>query len=836
MLGTRTERRAVNSLLIIKKEPLCNQVDERVRQVQCMEYYWSSSNSYRSTIARPVQAMKLSNPVLVAVVISARVEAFQIRPTLTRDPKLWHDSSPSIRATPQGDVDNSKRDVVNELIYRGIEFSPTASAEELQQLLRDEESVSDGRRSHVATRMARRERRRTSRQSSTDDYYKQSFLENNNGYGNLHPREQRRRIRRRPSTRALGDYIRDSIPDDVVRVGAKATKVAKKKTKRVWKNLVELTYGEKFEEYEPPLPPQKRYVDGRPERPTSRYESRRRASRWRPESSFVGYPSASQDDGLREDHKTLRKESSPASNGYHMKKDATATSETSASPTKRSIKDVIKELEDLGLPYSPGASRQDLEDKLSQYNVAGCPSPAPRDDVSSAFLYQKGDDRDGTRDSWKSIPKKTTSNMASYKAKSSPRQVATKAEKVYERAKELSTKLQDGSIRSNTLHDQNLILDAVIEEFSSDQTMHEGRAVEAEPVPTEVWEAKVQATGPRPGVAQQRRRRRRPTPRRIHRPTAKQEDPSPRSRDSERRSKNFSSEARFQLPPGADGTGSRPRRNRGESRPRTVYSPYATRRDNYDYMEDLEGVYQDGVESLGHFMTNAADSFLWGRESRSYRPRQRQPHKRSGHWRDRLEENFDQFMGIHEDGKYYNRWANQDREDRENATGTDAVSYARGRASKPGGRRIRTKPVWEEDGSLLSVLFGTGDEARRRNSKLYHSSSSRRLGGGGASLLRLTQSVVQSCAMIAGSVGRWASVRGTVPQPVIMVGILSAILSARPGRRIQTAVLATLSLRMLGELLHGYMFDDLDFEDDLTREHDEDEESDKGKSAFDVDY
>ena len=73
-----------------------------------------------------------------------------------------------------------------------------------------------------------------------------------------------------------------------------------------------------------------------------------------------------------------------------------------------------------------------------------------------------------------------------------------------------------------------------------------------------------------------------------------------------------------------------------------------------------------------------------------------------------------------------------------------------------------------------------------------------------------------SLALVAGRISQWASVRGSVPQPVIVVVLMSALLSARPGRRWQTILFATLALRMVGELLHGYMYDDLDFEDDLS--------------------
>ena len=282
-----------------------------------------------------------------------------------------------------------------------------------------------------------------------------------------------------------------------------------------------------------------------------------------------------------------------------------------------------------------------------------------------------------------------------------------------------------------------------------------------------------------------------------------------------------------------------------ESSNRRVYSPYQQSSNTWDPndgtndYDPIEGEYRDGADNVGHFVANTIDSFLWGREEGYHQQpkrkrRQRGGHRRSGHWKDRMEEQFDQFLGIHEGGKYYDRWAYQQDIDDKNATGTDAMSYARGRARRKNSRRSR--PVWEEDGSLLSVLFGTGEDAFRRNSRLYRSSSRLKGAGNGGSVLRLSRSLIQSFTVLAGSLGKWASVRGSLPQPVIMVSVLSAGLSARPGRRFQTIVLSVLALRMLGELLHGYMYDDLDFEDgdDDYEQYDNDDEEDNDDDKKDI--
>ena len=72
--------------------------------------------------------------------------------------------------------------------------------------------------------------------------------------------------------------------------------------------------------------------------------------------------------------------------------------------------------------------------------------------------------------------------------------------------------------------------------------------------------------------------------------------------------------------------------------------------------------------------------------------------------------------------------------------------------------------------------------------------------------------------------GRWASVRGSIPQPVVVVAAISAGLSARPGRRLRTIVMALLAMRMLGEFVHGYIYEDDDDDDDTFDQDDDDDD------------
>lgn len=82
-------------------------------------------------------------------------------------------------------------------------------------------------------------------------------------------------------------------------------------------------------------------------------------------------------------------------------------------------------------------------------------------------------------------------------------------------------------------------------------------------------------------------------------------------------------------------------------------------------------------------------------------------------------------------------------------------------------------------------------------------------------------SVLQSILLVSTYVCRWASVRGTVPQPIVVIGVISSFLSARPGYRFRTVLVALLACRTAGELLHGYAYGN----EDWGEEGDDDDEA-----------
>jgi hypothetical protein len=179
-----------------------------------------------------------------------------------------------------------------------------------------------------------------------------------------------------------------------------------------------------------------------------------------------------------------------------------------------------------------------------------------------------------------------------------------------------------------------------------------------------------------------------------------------------------------------------------------IYSPYRS----VNQQEDFDG--RDAFDRFGDFVAQAAESVLWGPDDENNRPpsddddatdvrqrrgtRERPPKpvkertretmntpssdtsekksarsaartiKKPGkkYWKDRLAESFDYLLGLHEDGAYYNSWQKQLDLDRQDEGGYDSLSVAQGRAPKNKRKPHHNKPFWEEEGSLISLLFG----------------------------------------------------------------------------------------------------------------------------------
>jgi hypothetical protein len=245
-----------------------------------------------------------------------------------------------------------------------------------------------------------------------------------------------------------------------------------------------------------------------------------------------------------------------------------------------------------------------------------------------------------------------------------------------------------------------------------------------------------------------------------------------------------------------------------------LYSPYG----DHDEIAD-------GFDRFSSFVADVAERFMWGPDDDADRWSRKGPDDEKSrmppdattnvdgyrHWKDRLEAQFDTFLGIREDGSYYQRWAEKALNDKRNEGGRDPFSVARGVQPKRRGLASRTrrceKPIWEEEGNLIALLFG---RTQSGNSLLFE----KLLDPTHGSLLYLFRAVFRSFMLVSSYACRWASVRGAFPQPVVVVGVFSAALCA-PRRQRLVAVIAALALfRALGELAHGYAYGNGGWDDD----------------------
>jgi len=251
---------------------------------------------------------------------------------------------------------------------------------------------------------------------------------------------------------------------------------------------------------------------------------------------------------------------------------------------------------------------------------------------------------------------------------------------------------------------------------------------------------------------------------------------------------------------------------------------------------------EDDLGRFGEFLAESVDSIFWGTHdhvdadtkeddpSRSHSAEGRggnrtQPGRRGrsqsgddvvapsgrSHWKDRAEERLDRMMGVHRvGGKTYDRWgkkeAMEEAEDR--ARGYDAVSYFQGRTRSPRERkRRRWRPrgaaaFWEQDESILSILLGQShDQGGSWRNPQRWGEDLRGVVGSGRTLTVLLRTVLLGGARVTEALCKWASVRDTIPSPLVLLAVAAAGFVSRPGDRLKSVLLTFLSARILGEWL-----------------------------------
>jgi hypothetical protein len=244
---------------------------------------------------------------------------------------------------------------------------------------------------------------------------------------------------------------------------------------------------------------------------------------------------------------------------------------------------------------------------------------------------------------------------------------------------------------------------------------------------------------------------------------------------------------------------------RAPPRKRKIYNPYGTTSSGDLFVDGW-----DALDRFGDAVADVAEAVLWGSEDVGESPQTKKGQAR--HWKDRMEEQIDYLFGIHDDDGSTS--LNGERPKGETRRYNKPPGY---REQRLGNSTINKRvPIWEEEGSILSVLFGRSTTgAQKRLERFFENNDV-----GNNILTGFIGSVMKGGLMVASYLCRWASVKGAIPQPVVVMAVTSAALTAR--RRVNVVIMTLLLLRTVGELIHGYVRRDEDWEDHDTIAFDED--------------
>jgi hypothetical protein len=146
-------------------------------------------------------------------------------------------------------------------------------------------------------------------------------------------------------------------------------------------------------------------------------------------------------------------------------------------------------------------------------------------------------------------------------------------------------------------------------------------------------------------------------------------------------------------------------------------------------------------------------------------------------------------------------------------------SRQKNKPKKPVKRSSRV-PLWEEEGSLVSLLFGRRPNGGQLKLEKFLDQEI----GGTHLLTNMISTVFKAGLLIASYLCRWASVKGAIPQPVVVMAVMSTTVSARPGVRVRMVAFTLLILRTIGEVIHGYVNGNQDWEDCNLYEFDKEKE------------
>jgi len=251
-------------------------------------------------------------------------------------------------------------------------------------------------------------------------------------------------------------------------------------------------------------------------------------------------------------------------------------------------------------------------------------------------------------------------------------------------------------------------------------------------------------------------------------------------------------------------TASRTRRSdRLERQPRRPTSKRRRNVSDNDNDEDDETVF----DMFADFVVNKAEEARKRTDEWVMEGTEPQKHKRR-YWKDKLAEGVDYALGVHDPSGNYTSWSRKLEEDERNE-----ASFARDWGMKP--RQLRKRmgdpSYWDDPGSLVGLLFGrTADGERIAWEDIFR----RDVG------VNICTSTIRSAFKMGfiffGSIAKWASCRGALPQPIVVFALSTAALSAPRRKRRLTVLLTLLALRTIAEALHGYIYGNEDWEDDVV--------------------
>ena len=155
-------------------------------------------------------------------------------------------------------------------------------------------------------------------------------------------------------------------------------------------------------------------------------------------------------------------------------------------------------------------------------------------------------------------------------------------------------------------------------------------------------------------------------------------------------------------------------------------------------------------------------------------------------------------------------------------TTTDVESSPKSRLS------LDEVPFWRETGSIASLLFdaqsplsysGTRDGGARHPRRGKFSLEQFLLSPFGRehTVTSLFVYCSRSAITAFGILCRWAGVRGTIPQPIVVLTVIATVLSSRGGSRVMSLILTLLAMRLVAEFIHGSLNGNEFWDDEYDR-------------------